>query len=133
MQRRVLRGGSFINNERNARCACRNDNDIANFNNNIGFRVVVASHASLFFEGFKGLPLCRMPAVLYVHGRKPRRNRRDSAVIALAGRFPCSSMGGESGLGEGVQANIKEAHASMARPSQHEPPFLTPARSRWGK
>jgi formylglycine-generating enzyme required for sulfatase activity len=44
---RVLRGGSFINNDRNARCACRNDNDIDNLNNNIGFRVVAASHASL--------------------------------------------------------------------------------------
>jgi formylglycine-generating enzyme required for sulfatase activity len=39
----VLRGGSFLNNDRNARCAYRNDNDIDNFNNNIGFRVVVAS------------------------------------------------------------------------------------------
>jgi hypothetical protein len=44
---RVLRGGSFNNNERNARCAYRNDNDINNFNNNNGFRVV-ASHFSLF-------------------------------------------------------------------------------------
>jgi len=41
----VLRGGSFNNNARNARCAYRN-NLINNFNNNIGFRVV-ASHASL--------------------------------------------------------------------------------------
>lgn len=96
---RVLRGGSFNNNERNARCAYRNDNNIANFNNNIGFRVVVASHASLIFEGFKGLPLYRMPVMLYVYGRKPRRNRRDSAVIALAGCFPFSLLGNESGLG----------------------------------
>ncbi|MCL4528934.1 MAG: hypothetical protein M1282_05940 [Chloroflexi bacterium] len=42
---RVLRGGSFNNNHRNARCAYRNDNDINNLNNNTGFRVV-ASHAS---------------------------------------------------------------------------------------
>ena len=42
---RVLRGGSFNNNERNARCAYRNNND--NLNNNRGFRVV-ASHFSLF-------------------------------------------------------------------------------------
>ncbi|MCR4406306.1 MAG: SUMF1/EgtB/PvdO family nonheme iron enzyme [Anaerolineae bacterium] len=39
---RVLRGGSWNNNERNARCACRNHNDPDNFNNNIGFRVVAA-------------------------------------------------------------------------------------------
>lgn len=42
-KRRVVRGGSFDNNDRNARCACRNHNDT--FNNNVGFRVA-ASHAS---------------------------------------------------------------------------------------
>jgi len=42
---RALRGTSFINNDRNARCAYRNNND--NRNNNNGFRVV-ASHFSLF-------------------------------------------------------------------------------------
>jgi hypothetical protein len=46
---RVLRGGSFINNDRNARCAYRNDND------NIGFRVVVASHAFPLWKNPKGL------------------------------------------------------------------------------
>jgi formylglycine-generating enzyme required for sulfatase activity len=40
---RVLRGGSFIVNERHARCAYRNDYNIANFFYYIGFRVVVAS------------------------------------------------------------------------------------------
>ncbi len=38
---RVLRGGSWNNNERNARCDYRNRNDPNNINNNIGFRVVV--------------------------------------------------------------------------------------------
>lgn len=38
----MLRGGSWINNQRNARCAYRNRNDPDNFNNNIGFRVVVS-------------------------------------------------------------------------------------------
>ena len=40
---RVLRGGSFNNNARNARCAYRNNNDPDNRNNNIGFRVVVST------------------------------------------------------------------------------------------
>jgi hypothetical protein len=95
----VLRGGSFLNNDRNARCAYRNDNDIDNFNNNIGFRVVVASHASLIFEGFKGLPLCRMPEMLSVHGRKPRRNRRDSAVMPRLGVFLFHQWAVEEGWG----------------------------------
>jgi len=41
--RRVLRGGSFLYNGGYARCAYRNEDDIANFNSFIGFRVVVAS------------------------------------------------------------------------------------------
>ena len=65
-QRRVLRGGSFDNNDRNARCAYRNHNPINNLNINRGFRVV-ASYASLFF-GYQGAALCRAPEVLCVHG-----------------------------------------------------------------
>ena len=40
--RRVLRGGSFNNNQRNVRCAYRNRNNPNNRNRNNGFRVVVA-------------------------------------------------------------------------------------------
>ena len=47
---RVLRGGAFNNNDRNLRCAYRNNNNPINTRkrNNIGFRVVVcvSSHAS---------------------------------------------------------------------------------------
>ncbi|NJN98787.1 MAG: SUMF1/EgtB/PvdO family nonheme iron enzyme [Anaerolineales bacterium] len=38
----MLRGGSFNNNENNARCASRNRNNPDNRNNNIGFRVVLS-------------------------------------------------------------------------------------------
>ena len=44
---RVLRGGSFNNDQRNARCAYRNRNNPNNRNDNNGFRVVVAAHFSL--------------------------------------------------------------------------------------
>lgn len=37
----VLRGGSWANNDNNVRAANRNNNNPNNFNNNIGFRVVV--------------------------------------------------------------------------------------------
>ena len=43
---RVLRGGSWNNNDNNMQCANRNRNNPDNRNNNIGFRVV----ASTFFE-----------------------------------------------------------------------------------
>jgi len=36
---RVVRGGSFNNNQNNARCAIRNRNNPDNRNNNIGFRL----------------------------------------------------------------------------------------------
>ena len=42
--RRVVRGGSFNNNQRNVRCAYRNRNNPNNRNDNMGFRVMVASH-----------------------------------------------------------------------------------------
>jgi Sulfatase-modifying factor enzyme 1 len=37
---RVIRGGSWINNARNARSAYRNWNDPGNRNNNLGFRLL---------------------------------------------------------------------------------------------
>jgi len=39
-----LRGGGWNNNRDNARCAYRNNNHPNNRNNNIGFRLVCASH-----------------------------------------------------------------------------------------
>jgi formylglycine-generating enzyme required for sulfatase activity len=47
---RVVRGGSWNNNQNNARCAYRNRNEPDNWNNNIGFRIVVA-HTLLFSAG----------------------------------------------------------------------------------
>jgi hypothetical protein len=44
LERRVLRGGAWNNNQDNARASNRNDNDPDNRNNNIGFRVVCVSH-----------------------------------------------------------------------------------------
>jgi hypothetical protein len=40
--KRVLRGGSFNNNQRNVRCAYRNRNNPNNRNRNNGFRICVA-------------------------------------------------------------------------------------------
>jgi len=43
MSRNVVRGGSWNNNQRNARCAYRNRNNPDNSNNNNGFRIVVST------------------------------------------------------------------------------------------
>jgi hypothetical protein len=54
----VVRGGAFINNERNVRCAVRNRNNPNNFNRNMGFRVVVAHDSFVLPEmpGGAGFP-----------------------------------------------------------------------------
>ena len=53
---RVVRGGSFNNNERNVRAANRNNDDPDNRNNNIGFRLVVSRSSSPGWSaGSKGL------------------------------------------------------------------------------
>ncbi len=44
-ENRVMRGGSWDNNGRNARSAIRNRNDPANRNDNLGFRLARAQHA----------------------------------------------------------------------------------------
>jgi hypothetical protein len=50
---RVLRGGSFNNNRRNARCAYRNRNNPNNWNDNNGFRVGVVSHIFAILEFYQ--------------------------------------------------------------------------------
>jgi Sulfatase-modifying factor enzyme 1 len=47
-QPRVVRGGSWNNNQNNARAAYRNNNHPDNRNNNIGFRVVGVVHSPPF-------------------------------------------------------------------------------------
>jgi len=42
-RRRVVRGGAFNNNDRNVRCAYRNNRNPHNRNNNNGFRVVFST------------------------------------------------------------------------------------------
>jgi hypothetical protein len=85
---RALRGGSFINNERNARCAYRNNND--NLNNNNGFRVV-ASYFSLFAKAklpnFKTSEVCPRQKCCAFMDVQPRHNRRESAVTSWLGVF----------------------------------------------
>jgi hypothetical protein len=47
----VVRGGSYINNDRNVRCAYRNRNTPDNINDNQGFRVVLLRSRSSNDDG----------------------------------------------------------------------------------
>ncbi|GMV33067.1 MAG: hypothetical protein DYG85_13175 [Chloroflexi bacterium CFX1] len=49
-----LRGGSWNNNQNNARVSGRNNNHPNNEWNNYGFRVVFAPHGSAFYAGSTG-------------------------------------------------------------------------------
>ena len=69
---RVLRGGSFNNNRRNARCAYRNRNNPNNWNDNNGFRVGVVSHIFAFFQ----------------------KSRAAMAALARLQRWPASVLAG---------------------------------------
>ena len=76
---RLLRGGSFYRSRLFARCAFRGRYDPYNANFDHGFRVA-ASHFSPDC-GYRGACApCHSPEMLYVHGRKPRQNRRESAA-----------------------------------------------------
>jgi hypothetical protein len=72
----VVRGGAFNNNDRNVRCAYRNNNDPNNRNDNNGFRVVgVAAH--VFRSGIFAAPempgggdIARYPALFRAEALK---------------------------------------------------------------
>jgi hypothetical protein len=63
----VMRGGSWNNNQRNARCAYRNRNIPDNFNNNIGLRVVV----SIVFVVWPANPVIYFDRHVYGRGTEP--------------------------------------------------------------
>ena len=66
----MLRGGSFNNNENNARCSYRNNNDPDNEWNNNGCRVGwCAAHDFLDAEGSKVHGPCAGPEMPWVQGR----------------------------------------------------------------
>ncbi len=56
IESRVLRGGSWNNNQDNARADNRNDNNPNNRNDNNGFRVVCGSHIHLLTSKCRHVP-----------------------------------------------------------------------------
>ena len=58
---RVVRGGSWNNNQDNARAAYRNNNDPDNRNDNNGFRVVVVRFSTPYLLSQKGVSFTNVP------------------------------------------------------------------------
>ncbi len=57
----MLRGGSWNNNQDNARAAYRNNNDPDNRNDNNGFRVVVVRFSTPYLLSQKGVSFTNFP------------------------------------------------------------------------
>jgi hypothetical protein len=74
----TLRGGSWINNQRNARVSNRNNNHPDNFNNNIGFRVLLAP--GFHFPVWIGSP----SAKLWRYGAQPDDFERQRGPVPVA-------------------------------------------------
>lgn len=88
-ERRVLRGGSWINNGRNARSAYRNHNEPGNRNHNNGFRLALARRGGGCHPMDQtSIPSCRLA------GKKQTATGvlvgRADASRTLAGRSPSS-------------------------------------------
>ena len=99
LKRRVVRGGSFDNNQNNVRCAYRNRNDTDNRNNNVGFRVVAHGfHPNVssvrwaeFCTGYglcsaNGLPVQPVPGRVLPPPNLPRAQRAPGGGWEEAGR-----------------------------------------------
>jgi hypothetical protein len=94
-----LRGGAFNNNQRNVRCAYRNNRNPHNRNDNNGFRVVVAAHFSLRALRPAG-NVARLLAWRPRHNREKARPVPGRALGRSAGNVSRGSPGpGEYGPG----------------------------------
>jgi len=111
--RRVLRGGSWNNNQHNARAAYRNRNNPNNRNNNIGFRVVRVPRLRPPSRARMRLPRPLRAAAVYERCAASSNARRP--------RFPGRGEGIEMAQGSPVRAvgDDRRAHTqTRARPGR---------------
>jgi hypothetical protein len=106
-----LRGGSWNNNNVNARAANRNNNHPANRNNNIGFRVVVERPTPLVPLQWPVARAAGEPSSLY----------QSAAASSIAGRVSFASRGGE----------LKEGAVESRPHGRNTPSGIYEARSSW--
>jgi hypothetical protein len=100
---RVLRGGSWNNNQDNARSANRNRNNPNNRNNNIGFRVVCVARLSV-------LPV---PGALHAPGGCGRPEMRACSTSGIV-RRPWFADRGEEGKMARARP-VRTARSSLPR------------------
>jgi len=118
---RVLRGGSWNNNQENARSAYRNRNHPNNRNNNIGFRVVSSSHIFPFPPG----PGAFAPGG---YDKLAMRTCRASGVVRRP-RFADPGEGGEMARARPVRTAWQDhAGRRRAHTEQGRRPDLLPRR-----
>ena len=93
-ERRVLRGGSWINDGRNARSAYRNHDEPGNRNDNYGFRLALARRGG----GCRPMEQIPIPSCRPAGKKRTATGAlvgRADASRKLAGRPPSSKSGGE--------------------------------------
>ena len=95
---RVVRGGSYNNNDRNVRCAYRNYNNPNNRNNNIGFRVVCVSPHVVYETSSPEMPggprlVRRMPGRGKKRWRGPCPGRAAFTPLFVKGRVGVEAAG----------------------------------------
>jgi hypothetical protein len=99
--RRVVRGGAFNNNHRNARCAYRNRNDPHNLNRNQGFRPVVAHAFPNAGTARRGGPSC-------LPGRGLKNGAACSRPHVALTSIPSPEIGREDGDQGSKRANTQQ-------------------------
>lgn len=109
--RRAVRGGSWNNNQTNARAAYRNFNAPDNRNNNIGFRLACPSHTLVPLQRRGVTPVASAPTGTAGAGGASGIGRR----LRFAARGEGSKMARVSPVRTGGRSTVRRAHTKARR------------------